>query len=103
MRSPKLVEINDGIYKFFTTQVKGNSGLDYETAQKKITRDIRLAKMTRLGKTKKLYIYGYLMFLVENNKVTWMTSMKRDKDSSNPWFSRNEEKYNELNMKLGLV
>jgi hypothetical protein len=99
----KLVEINDGIYKFFTTQVKGNNGLNYETAQKKITRDIRLAKMTRLGKNKKLYIYGYLMFLVENNKVLWMTSMKRDKDSNNTWFQRNEDKYNKLNIKLGLV
>jgi hypothetical protein len=97
----KLLTLKHAAYLDYKNTVRGNKDITYYEAQKKLTRNMKLAyKFPPLeGQPEKgLYQYGNLQFLVVNGKVVKLTN----KNNPVPGWKRSKVKYLYWSKKLGI-
>lgn len=95
----KLLQMGKGIFKYYRENVKGNENTPYKIAQRKLTRNAKMAVKVKISDSKTLYLYGELHILVDGNKITKIINHKGDNAN---WFWKDLNLYNELNHKLGI-
>lgn len=98
LRKPiELFKLRRKAYEQYCNVTNDNSDTTFETAQKKLTRNIMLSMKVELRKKSTLYIYGHLhIFTNGKNRITWIKNIKNTHD----WFYKDEKEYDRLNKLL---
>ncbi|AKO91978.1 hypothetical protein BEH_07620 [Priestia filamentosa] len=95
----ELLRFSKKAFRYYSFEIKGNEGVSYLEARKKMTRNMLLAyKSTAEGYEGDLYKYGCLWFLVKNNRIVWM----RNKSYFPLGWKKDHERYEQLNEELGI-
>ena len=95
----KLYMLGKGVAKYYRKNVKENSSASDNLIQKKLTRNIKLAKKYQLANNENLYLYGNLLIFVKGNKITKLYNIK---GSGIKYFKPNKGRYEQLNNILGI-
>jgi hypothetical protein len=90
----EILTFKKGIYQYYKQHIKGSENISLDLAQRKMTRNMMLAKYVGNG----MYQYGKLWFIVEDNAVIWMCNYC----NIPPNWKKNIKKYQELNLLLGI-
>ena len=95
----KILELGEGVYEYYTKNVKGNGRTSLDQTRRKLTRNTMVAKVLESDGTgsghKTHYLYGCLEIIVIDNVVVWL---KNNKGGRPEWFNDyiNTELYNQL-------
>lgn len=97
----KLLQMGKGVYQKYRETVKGNQHTTYPQAQKKLTRNVKLASAINPGKfeDRQLYGYGSLQILVAGNKIVWIKNKCRIVKG----WEKDTNEYERLNKALGIT
>ena len=96
----KLYMLGKGVAKYYRKNVKENSSASDNLIQKKLTRNIKLAKKYQLANNENLYLYGNLLIFANHDTITNIYNIK---GKGLKYFYVNKQKYNELNNILNIT
>lgn len=69
----ELLQLGKGVLPYYRKHVRGNEDIDQNLAQRKLTRNVLLAKKALCDEQGKvLYLYGNLEILVVNDTIVWI-------------------------------
>jgi hypothetical protein len=91
--------LTPGAYSYYKNNVKGNQYIDYDTARRKLTRNVILSQSLGFdGFNREILMYGCLKIAVKDDSIVWIENYKGEDFP----FNVDEKKYNKLNRKLGI-
>lgn len=103
MEEIKLLMLGKGVAQYYRRNVKGNENASHLDIQKKLTRNVLLAKPVPPKADKpnlRLYLYGQLEILVEDGKrVVWL---KNDINANRKHTKINKKRKRKLNQLLNI-
>jgi hypothetical protein len=79
METPKINNLSPGAYRYYIHNVRGNENTDFETARRKLSRNIQLGiKAPKVeGKPDGIYYYGNLTIKLVNDTIVWLNNYHR--------------------------
>lgn len=96
----KLLKITDEVFSEYTYKIVDSKYDSRDLVERKLTRNRLLS--ASMGKTRDekgmIYSYGSLRFMVKNDIVEWLACNQ----PVLPMWYKDREKYNELNIELGI-
>jgi hypothetical protein len=95
----KPLRLGRDVYQYYRDNVKGNKNISKEQARLKLTRNVMLAEEGKHKGNRKMYMYGNLWMLVVKDKIVWIKNLKAKNNS----FSKDLERYNQINKELGII
>lgn len=103
MKEIKVLDLKESAFEEYRTQVKGNTNISFELAQKKLTRNVLLAAENKSWKNKLLlqreYLYGHLRIIVRLGEII---KVENHIDEVDPSWWLNQKKYIYLSRALGI-
>jgi hypothetical protein len=95
----KMLELKRGVYYYYKHNVRGNRYIDFDTARKKLSRNVELATSQGFdGYGREILLYGNLEIVVKDDKIIWIQNHKGE----NMPYKVDEKRYDKLNKKYGL-
>ncbi len=98
--SVNLFRLTSKAYKCYCLGTGGNSDLDFETARRKLTRNIMLAKPEQINDHRIKYHYGNLKIFVDT-RCNMIYRVKNTYQKPDSW-GKNSKKQKKINKKLGI-
>jgi len=92
--------LGKGVARYYRKNVRGNKLASDNLIQKKLTRNILLAKKYHITDDIDLYLYGNLLIFVGGNIIIYIHNIKRKNILP---FKIDKDKYNKLNDVLAIV
>jgi len=102
MNNETWYTLQNHVYHYYKKYVKGNENTSHELAERKLNRNIRLAKPILRGKIQSIYSYGCLMIKTKSDeKGDRIIAVYNNKYPDKNWELHNK-KFKKLNKKFDI-